>query len=451
MNGSSLGTALRRNADSPPSNFASHRKLRGVAAWALPAMLLAGCGGDSSEAPAGSNVPVQAFTNANIFDGTGSPTMAGATMLVQDGKITEIGTNVQVPEGAQVTDLAGAYVIPGLVNVHAHVDTVDAFNTGFDPQEQLEQYAHYGTTTVLSLGENNPYALEHRSQSWTLQSDMPRILASGRIYTPMTPEDARAVVDTLAQQNVDFVKIRVDDGLGAQTPIPPDTYNEVIQAADENSIPVAVHLYKLEDGKGVVRAGAKLIAHSIRDVPVDQEFIDLLLQNDACLAPTLVREYSTYAYAEQPDFFQDPFFLEKAAPAGIENYVTPEMQTSQTGSGAQYWREHLPTAEANMRALRDAGVKIAYGDDTSTAFAGRWQGYFGHVELKMMVDGGLTPAEALTAATATSAECIGRGGEVGSLQPGAWADFIVLGADPLQDIMNTREIQSVWISGQQHR
>lgn len=450
MNGSSRGAALRRDAGSPPSKLALQRRLRGAVAWALPAMLLAGCGTtDSAEAPEGTDV--QAFTNANIFDGTGAATMTGATMLVQDGKITEIGVDVQVPDGAAVTDLAGAYVIPGLVNVHAHVDSTDAYNTGFDPQDQLDHYAYYGTTTILSLGENDSYLLSVRDSTWTNQSAMPRILASGRIYNPMTPEDARAVVDTLAQENVDFVKIKVDDGLGAVTPMPPEAYNEVILAAGEQDIPVAVHLYKLEAGKGVLRAGAKLIAHSIRDVPVDQEFIDLLTENDACLAPTLVREYSTYAYAEEPEFFQDPFFLENAAPDGIESYITPEMQEAQSGTGAQYWREHLPTASANAKTLQDAGVKIAFGDDTSTAFAGRWQGYFGHVELKMLVDAGLTPQQALIAATATSADCIGRADQVGTLQPGRWADFVVLGADPLQDIMNTRQIQSVWISGQQYR
>lgn len=421
-----------------------------AAAWALPALLLAGCaGGDDADAPEGGSV--QAFTNANIFDGTGAATMTGATMLVQDGRITEIGTNVTVPDGAEVTDLGGAYVIPGIVNVHTHVDTVDTYNTGFTAQQQLDNYAHYGTTTLLSLGETNHFALDARDSSWTAQSEMPRVLASGKIYTPMTPEDARAIVDTLTQQDVDFVKIRVDDGLGAQTPIPPDAYNEVIRAANEHATPVAVHLYKLEDGKGVLRAGAKLIAHSIRDLPVDQEFIDLLKQNDACLAPTLVREYSTFAYAERPAFFDDPFFLEKAAPSTIESYITPELATAQAGAGAQYWREHLPTAEANAKTLQDAGVTLALGDDSSTSFPGRWGGYFSHVELKMLVDAGLTPQQALIAATANGAKCLGREGEVGTLVPGAWADFIVLGADPLQDILNTRQIQSVWISGQQYR
>lgn len=448
MNGSSRGVSLG-SAESPASTVSLQRRMRGVAAWALPALLLTGCGGGDADAPAGGDV--QAFTNANIFDGTGAATMTGATMLVQDGKILEIGTGVTVPEGAQVTDLAGAYVVPGFVNVHAHVDTVDAFNTGFSVQDQLDIYAYYGTTTLLSLGENNPYALNTRDASWQEQSDIPRILASGRIYTPMTAEDGRAIVDTLSQQNVDFVKLRVDDGLGAQTPVPPEAFNEVIRAAGEHTTPVAVHLYKLEDGKAVLRAGAKLIAHSIRDVPVDQEFINLLTQNDACLAPTLVREFSTYTYASRPDFFDDQFFLEKAAPQGLESYITPDIQAAQSGAGAQYWREHLPIAEANAKTLQDAGVTLTYGDDTSTAFAGRWAGYFGHVELKMLVDAGLTPQQALVAATANGAKCIGREGEVGTLVPGAWADFIVLGADPLQDILNTRQIQSVWISGRQFR
>lgn len=449
MNCSSRGVSLG-SAGSPASKVSTQRRLRGVAAWALPALLLTGCGGGGDAgAPAGGDV--QAFTNANIFDGTGAATLTGATMLVRDGKIVEIGTNVTVPEGAQVTDLAGAYVIPGFVNVHTHVDTVDAFNSGHSVQEQVDIYAHYGTTTLLSLGEENPFALNSREASWQEQSDLPRILASGKIYTPMSAEDGRAIADTLTQKGVDFVKLRVDDGLGAQTPVPPEAYNEVIRVASEHSTPVAVHLYKLEDGKGVLRAGARLIAHSIRDVPVDQEFIDLLRQNNACLAPTLVREFSTYTYATRPDFFDDQFFLEKAAPDNVESYITPAIQTSQTSAAAQYWRDHLATAGANAVTLQNAGVTLALGDDSSTAFAGRWAGYFSHVELKMLVDAGLTPQQALVIATANGAKCLGREGEVGTLVPGAWADFIVLGADPLQDILNTRQIQSVWISGQQYR
>src|SRR5690606_9065615 len=109
MNGSSRGVTLP-SAGSPASTFALQRRLRGVAALALPVLLLAGCGGGDAEAPAGGDV--QAFTNANIFDGTGAATMTGATMLVQDGRIVEIGTGVAVPDGAEVTDLGGAYVIP---------------------------------------------------------------------------------------------------------------------------------------------------------------------------------------------------------------------------------------------------------------------------------------------------------------------------------------------------
>jgi imidazolonepropionase-like amidohydrolase len=265
----------------------------------------------------------------------------------------------------------------------------------------------------------------------------------------MTAEDARTVVDSLADRNVDWVKIRVDDFLDTQAKMPPEAYQALIARATEHNLPVAVHMVELEDAKGVLEAGADLIAHSVRDVAVDQEFIDLLLQNDVCVIPTFTREMSVYEYAERPEWFDDPFFLERAAPSDLEGFITPELQQNQQSPAAVYYREHLPIAEQNMMRLQEAGVKIGFGTDTGTGFPGRFQGYLEHLELQMMVDAGMTPEQALTAATGTTAECIDQAGQVGTLVPGAWADFVVLNANPLENIENTKQVHSVWMSGQQ--
>lgn len=426
-------------------------RLRRLSTGVLTTLFLAACGGDQAADSGVATGTVQAYTNANIFDGTGAQPVQDGVLLVQGGRITQVGSaaQVQVPEGAEVTDLGGRWVIPGMINAHAHVDDPQGDRT--PEEEQLDIYAHYGVTTVLSLGETSPDALGLRGDRWSPQLRTSRLIASGPIRTPMTVDSARILVEELAGLDVDWVKIRVDDFLGTQQKMPPEVYQTVISEARNRDIPVAVHMVTLEDAKGVLEAGASLIAHSVRDQPIDQHFIDLLLERNVCVVPTFTRELSTYVYAERPAFFDDPFFRERAAPADPDAILTPEFRTAQTSAAAEYYRDALPVAEENMRRLQQAGVGIAFGTDTGVTFPGRYQGYLEHVELEMMVDGGFTPAQALHSATGVTARCIGLEGEVGTLQPGAWADFVVLDANPLQDIRNTRQMHGVWIAGNQIR
>jgi imidazolonepropionase-like amidohydrolase len=284
-----------------------------LALCALPALslLLAGCTGDATV-----DEGVQAFTNAQVFDGTGAPIMENGIVLVRDGMIAEVGSvdAVEVPEGAEVIDLGGRYLIPGMINAHAHLDTATAAaNLPIPVVEQAEIYGYYGVTTLLSLGEANAAALNMRADRFDPEIDHPRIFAAGQIYTPMSADSAVAAVNRLAEQQVDWVKIRVDNFLGTQEKMPPEAYQAVIETADSHNLPVAVHFVELADGKGVLQAGASLLAHSVRDRPVDQEFIDLLIANDVCLVPTLTRELSTFVLADRPSWFDDPFFLERAA------------------------------------------------------------------------------------------------------------------------------------------
>jgi imidazolonepropionase-like amidohydrolase len=231
----------------------------------------------------------------------------------------------------------------------------------------------------------------------------------------------------------------------------PEVYGAVIAEASTRGLPVAIHIWELDDAKGVVRAGGSLVAHSVRDGPVDEEFISILRERDVCLVPTFTRELSTFVYAERPTFFSDPFFLAGAAPPDLDAFLTPTlMQQQRESTSASFWREALPVAQDNMRRLHEAGVGIAMGTD-SGAPTGRWEGYFEHLELEMMVQAGISPESALLAATGVAAACIGLAGQVGTIEAGANADFLVVGEDPRVDILNTRQIHSVWIAGNRVR
>ena len=244
----------------------------------------------------------------------------------------------------------------------------------------------------------------------------------------------------------DLIKIRVDDNLGASQKMPSDIYAAVIDAAHERDLRLAAHLYYLDDAKGLLEAGADLIAHSVRDDAVDDRLVALLMENDVCYCPTLMREVSTFVYESRPAWFDDPFFLKEANPAVVEELASPAYQERVRNSrAAPIYKAALERARTNLKTLADASVGIAMGTDTGPA--GRFQGYFEHRELELMVEAGLTPLRAIVASTGEAARCMRVDEELGTLEAGKWADFVVLNANPIDDIRHTRNIESVWIAG----
>jgi imidazolonepropionase-like amidohydrolase len=267
---------------------------------------------------------------------------------------------------------------------------------------------------------------------------------AGPVVGGETVEEVTAQVEEVAAMEPDFIKIRVDDNLGRSTRMSPQVYGAVIDAAHAHGLPLASHLFYLKDAKGLLEAGSDFIAHSVRDQAVDQEFIDLLIDRDVCYCPTLTREISTFVYAERPDFFDDPFFTAEADPAVVAALEDPERQAGYRGPGPTAYQEALQVALRNLKAVADGGATVAMGTDSGPP--ARFQGYFEHLELELMAEAGLTPMQILVAATGDAARCIQRD-DIGTLQPGRAADFVVVSGDPLEDILATRTIESVWIAG----
>jgi imidazolonepropionase-like amidohydrolase len=184
----------------------------------------------------------------------------------------------------------------------------------------------------------------------------------------------------------------------------------------------------------------------VRDNEVDKELIAALKPSGVCYCPTLMREVSTFVYESTPDFFADPLFLAHANPEWVATLKEPaRQQAMRTSTTARRYKTALEVASRNLKRLSDAGIPIAMGTDTGPT--GRFQGYFELMELELMVKAGLTPRQALTAATRDAARCMKVDGQLGTLERGKWADFVVLDADPLANISNVRRISSVWIAG----
>ncbi len=381
---------------------------------------------------------VRAYTGATLFDGTTRAPIPDATLLVRDGRIVAVGAagSVRIPDGAQRIRLDGHFVMPGLINAHGHVNAPSDLGT----------YAAYGVTTVFSLGGEPASVFDARATQDVASLDRSRVLVAGPVLAPTSVAEARAQVAELAARRVDIVKIRVDDDLGSAVKMPREISHAVIDEAHARGMRVAVHVYYLADAKDLLSAGADFVAHSIRDVPVDAEFVRALRSRGICYTPTLMREVSTYVYATTPAFFSDSLFLSHANRAWMATLTSPARQeTIRLSPSAQRYKAQLPVAMRNLKQLVNDGVTIAMGTDTGPL--GRFQGYFELMELEMMVEAGLTPRQAIMAATRDAARCLRRDGDLGTLEAGKWADFVVLDASPLDRISNVRQIRSVWIAG----
>ena len=392
-----------------------------------------------------------AYTGATIIDGNGSTPILEGVLLVSNGRVVAVGTkeDVKIPEHATVHDVAGKTIIPGLINAHGHVGDVKGIEGGHYSRENiidnLSIYARYGITTVVSLGGDKPDAESLRAVKDTANTQHARLFIAGEIINGKTPEEAMAVADSNHHMGVDIMKIRVDDNLGTSAKMPEEIYRAAIKRAHELGYKMATHMYYLDDARKLLDAGSDMMAHSVRDLPVDDAFIQLIKQKKACYCPTLTRELSTFVYEDTAEFFSDPFFTREYDTAIIKPLLDPARQQKMRDSkSAQTYKKQLPVAEANLKTLCNQGVPIVFGTDSGVPT--RFIGYFEHIEMSMMADAGLTPQQILLSATKNPAEYLGLK-DVGTLVPGHWADFLVLDADPLSDIKNVRKIAAVYIGG----
>jgi len=409
---------------------------------------------ESPLAPPDGGMGVTAFEGATIVDGTGGAPIEDGVLVVREGRIAAVGPaeSTVVPDQAVRVDASGKTILPGIILTHGHVGQTKGLESSPDLYteenvlSQLGLYARYGVTTVISLGSDANPALGVRDHQHTKDLKRARLYIAGEQLSGQTAEEGVAAVDGMADQGVDFIKIRVDDNLGTTEKSSPEFYQAAIERAHERGLKAAAHLFYLEDAKGLLRAGIDLLAHSVRDQEVDEEFLSLLKERNACQTPTLVREMVTFVYEDVPDFFEDPFFFEEIDPSIIEQLKDPERQSRvRESASAQAYKKALGVAMTNIKKIADSGATVSFGTDSG--HPARFQGYFEHLEMEFLADAGLTPMEILVAATGNSARCMGLEQDFGTLEPGKWADLVVLRENPLLDIKNTRSIDSVWIAG----
>lgn len=380
------------------------------------------------------NPRLTVFEGARLIAGDGTGPVEDSAFLVDGERFIAVGRRgeLQVPAGAARVDLTGKTVMPTLVDLHAHLR-----GSREEYVDGLERQAYFGVGAILDIGSPADRSADLRSNPLpgaALYRDGGRGIRGpdDREAGVMNEADARRVVQEHAAQKVDMIKIYVDDRYGEVKTLTPPMYRALIDEANMHGLRAYAHIRFLRDAKELLQAGLHGFAHCVRDQLIDDEFVSLMkARPDVFLVPTLpprgvLPDLSWVADTYQPEAFEE---IQKEARTG----------TTPLAFGLQRPREPFAIQAANLMRLKQEGVKIGLGTDINVGWAA-------HIEMEDMVMAGMTPADVIVAATRSSAEIL-RLADHGTVAPGKSASFIVLDANPLDQITNTRRINQVYIRG----
>jgi len=442
---------------------------------------------DSQVQPTG----VTVFEGARLITGDGSAPIENSVFIVTNNQFTQVGRrgDVPVPAGAARVDLTGKTVMPTMVDLHGHVGFQNVAEGTMSKQtytrenliDHLELLAYNGVGAVIGVGdlvsrsdlsggrtnwgdvplrvreEIVPGAALFRTagpgMAWPgsgAQGDPSRMDVS---YPVSTVEEARAAVRDYVLMKPAFVKIWVDDRGGTKKTLTPVLYRAIVDEAHKNNVPVGVHNVTLANAKELMRAGVEGWLH----VPVrggevaDDELVaivkDRIARNDRpniWMTPSIITAWMNTQGGTRPAWLDDPLLGAAYSSRDIEQHWGDPLKKMTPEEVAKARRDFESDARSAMK-LRAAGITVVNGTDTGQSRF--WIGYFNHLDLESMVAMGMTPSEAIVAATRDSAAVAQL--NTGMVAAGRSADFSVLDANPLESIANTRTINTVYLRGQE--
>ena len=440
------------------------------------------------QAPAG---VVTVFEGARLITGDGSAAIENSAFIVENNRFARVGRRgeVEIPAGAMRADLTGKTVMPAMVDLHGHLGFQNVAEGTMSKEtftrenliDHLERLAYHGVSGVVGVGDligrsdlrggRTPWGdvpLRMREEivpaaalfrtagpgiAWPGSGAQGHPSRTDVSYPVATVEDARAAVQDYVLMRPAFIKIWVDERGGTKQTLTPPLYRAVIDEAHKHSVAVGVHNVTAANAKELMRAGVEGWLH----VPVrGGEAVDAALVaivkeriagNDRpriWMTPGLITAWMNTQGGSRPAWLDDPLLRATYAPRDIEAHWGSPLQKMTRDEVARA-RHDFELDARNAMTLRAAGIRIVNGTDTGqTRF---WIGYFNHLNLESLVAMGMTPSEAIVAATRDSADVAGL--NTGLIAPGKDGDFIVLDANPLESIANTRRIDKVYLRGQE--
>jgi len=408
------------------------------------------------------------FEGARLIVGDERPPIENAAFVVENGAFTEVGRAgaVQAPAGAARVSLAGKTVMPAIIDAHGHMGyrrgasfLVENY-TRENLIHYLNRYAYYGIGAIVGLGTDAgdlAFQLREQQQAGELGGAMlytagrglgPPNAGSGNpvmrsiAYDVETEEDARKNVRELAAKRVNFVKFYVDDRNKTVPKLRPELYRAIIDEAHKHGLRVVAHVYYLSDAKDLVRAGVDGFSHLPRDEQADDELAGLMMDRNVFVIPSLsLQEAGTIV--QRPPWFDDASLRETIPAAVLDRWS--DLLAARTLTSLESARREYTNVQRGLAKLSAAGVRIAFGIDYTSMHI---FGFSEHREMELMVAAGMTPRQVIVAATRTSADILGLN-ETGMIELAKSADFIVLEANPLDNIANSRRIGRVYLRGEE--
>jgi imidazolonepropionase-like amidohydrolase len=422
---------------------------------------------------AAQSAPAQSilFEGARVIPGDGRPAIDNAALLVERGMIMRIGRrgDIALPAGGTRVDLDGKTVMPAIISTHVH----PGFQSGLTYRaenfkretimDDLDRELYCGVSTAMSLGiETGDVMFQIRADQAEGRAGGARLLLAGRgigapnagpgnsVYSSFTYEvtavdQIRRAVREQAARKVDIIKIWVDDRGGRAPRLPMPLALAAIDEAHKQGLKIAAHIFYHEDALALAEAGIDAFAHLVRDKEMSDALIASMLKNKVYVMPTLnAPERGTHV--SPPGWVDEPYL------AGLlRDTVAPEVvariRNSFSGrdpAEAARRAQGYAILERSLAKLSAAGASIVLGSDTG--LEDQTFGWTEHKELELMVAAGMTPSQVIVAATSRAAELVGLS-DRGTLAPGKRADLLVLDANPLDDIRNTRRIAKLYLAG----
>ena len=409
---------------------------KGISLALIATFILSGCGGAEQTSSDGSAMAASsavAYTGATVITGNNDAAIGNATVVVDNGRFVAVGASdeVTVPSGATVVDLAGKTIMPTIIDTHVHLGRDRAALV-----EDLRNRARFGVSAALSLGqdegadvyavrgENIPGVAVYRTAGKGFTAPEP-----GRTEIPhwiTTVDEARAAVREEAALGVDIIKIWVDDRDGQYAKLTPDLYGAIMDEAHANDLRVTAHLFTLEDAKGLLLAGVDAFAHGVRDQMIDADFMAMLAERETfVLGPNLPGRGTPFDVTWLEGQISEQQYAQAIAQASTRNPQAHDFFRIQA---------------RNLAMMNAAGTTIVLGTDGNTPWGP-------HLEMEDMVLAGMSPWDVIKAATGNGAAFL-QLEDMGTIEVGKRADFIVLDANPMSDITNTRRISAVYLQGE---